>query len=204
MEHKYESDMTKKEKRQLELEKLKSMSLLEKADYIWTYYKAWFAGALAVIILIYMGFTMYQGMQKNELVSVTVLGARMDAEQIEDFQNDVKEWMVTEKENDVVTVNANLSSNGEDYNSNIALTTLIGAQSVDVLICPKDIYEDYAGQDGFASDGMIFENTGFIRETFDVDYEEVYVVTMANAPHPEGAERFLEYILENADSESTE
>ena len=79
MEHKYESDLTKKEKRQMEIEKLKSMNFMEKLDYIWTYYKLWFAGALAVVALIYLGFTMYQGMQKNEVVSVAILGANMDA-----------------------------------------------------------------------------------------------------------------------------
>ena len=82
MEHKYESDLTKKEKRQMEIEKLKSMNFMEKLDYIWTYYKLWFAGALAVVALIYLGFTMYQGMQKNEVVSVAILGANMDADQI--------------------------------------------------------------------------------------------------------------------------
>ena len=32
MEHKYESDLTKKEKRQMEIEKLKSMNFPEKLD----------------------------------------------------------------------------------------------------------------------------------------------------------------------------
>ncbi|MGN0406292.1 MAG: hypothetical protein ACI4F1_13780 [Bariatricus sp.] len=204
MEHKYESDLTKKEKRQMEIEKLKSMNFLEKLDYIWTYYKLWFAGALAVVALIYLGFTMYQGMQKNELVSVAILGANMEADQIEMLQNDVKDWMGAEGKNDVVTINANLSANNEDSNSKIALTTLIGAQSVDVLICTQEIYEDYAGQDGFTSDSLIFENTGFIEETFGLTYEDVYVAVLVNAPHSDGAKQFVEYLIENADQEPTE
>ena len=204
MEHKYESDLTKKEKRQMEIEKLKSMNFMEKLDYIWTYYKLWFAGALAVVALIYLGFTMYQGMQKNEVVSVAILGANMDADQIEALQNDVKEWMGAEGKNDVVTINANLSANNEDSNSKIALTTLIGPQSVDVMICTKEIYEDYEGQDGFTSGSLIFENTGFIKDTFGLTYDEVYVGMMVNTPHSDGAKRFVEYLIANAEQEPTE
>ncbi|MGE9963259.1 hypothetical protein ACQRAW_00130 [Fusicatenibacter saccharivorans] len=204
MEHKYESDLTKKEKRQMEIEKLKSMNFMEKLDYIWTYYKLWFAGALAVVALIYLGFTMYQGMQKNEVVSVAILGANMDADQIETLRDDVKDWMGAEGKNDVVTINANLSADNEESNSKIALTTLIGAQSVDVLICTQEIYEDYAEQDGFISGSLIFANTGFIKEMFGLNYDEVYVAILVNAPHSDGAERFVEYLTENADQEPTE
>ena len=42
MKQKYESDMTPKEKWQAEFEKLRGMSLGEKAGYLWTYYKVWF------------------------------------------------------------------------------------------------------------------------------------------------------------------
>lgn len=164
MEHKYESDLTKKEKRQMEIEKLKSMNFMEKLDYIWTYYKLWFAGALAVVALIYLGFTMYQGMQKNEVVSVAILGANMDADQIETLRDDVKDWMGAEGKNDVVTINANLSADNEESNSKIALTTLIGAQSVDVLICTQEIYEDYAEQDGFISDSLVLKTPGLLRK----------------------------------------
>lgn len=44
MEKRYESDMTRKEKRQNELKKLKSMTFKQKAAYIWEYYKGVFAG----------------------------------------------------------------------------------------------------------------------------------------------------------------
>ncbi|HIR25025.1 MAG TPA: hypothetical protein IAB34_05930, partial [Candidatus Egerieimonas faecigallinarum] len=41
MEKRYESDMTPKEKRELERKKLASMTLGQKIGYLWEYYKIW-------------------------------------------------------------------------------------------------------------------------------------------------------------------
>ena len=53
MEKRYESDMTRKEKRQNELKKLKSMTFKQKAAYIWEYYKlqifAFFSSHISLI-----------------------------------------------------------------------------------------------------------------------------------------------------------
>ena len=47
--HRYESDMTRKEKREIEKEKLSTMSIGGKLGYIWTYYKGAMAAILGVI-----------------------------------------------------------------------------------------------------------------------------------------------------------
>ena len=54
MEKRYESDMTRKEKRQNELKKLKSMTFKQKAAYIWEYYKGVFAGIIIACVIISM------------------------------------------------------------------------------------------------------------------------------------------------------
>ena len=46
MASRYESDMTRKEKMQLEKEKLSKMNFKEKLAYIWEYYKAFSASSL--------------------------------------------------------------------------------------------------------------------------------------------------------------
>ena len=48
----YESDMTPKEKRELERKKLKQMTAGQKLEYIWAYYKPHMAVALGIILLI--------------------------------------------------------------------------------------------------------------------------------------------------------
>ena len=56
----YESDMTPKEKRELERKKLKQMTAGQKLEYIWAYYKPHMAVALGIILLIvFIGQMLY-------------------------------------------------------------------------------------------------------------------------------------------------
>ena len=62
---KHESDMTKKEKRELEREKLASMGGSEKAEYILSYYKFHIAAVAGLIVLI-VGIGMWIDSFRNE------------------------------------------------------------------------------------------------------------------------------------------
>ena len=53
-EIKNESDLSKKERRLIEKEKLKGMGPKKKLEYIWMYYKPAIFGAIAVIVLIFV------------------------------------------------------------------------------------------------------------------------------------------------------
>ena len=70
MEKRYESDMTRKEKRQNELKKLKSMPFKQKAAYIWEYYKGVFAGIIIACVIISIGVQMFQNSQLKSLLSI--------------------------------------------------------------------------------------------------------------------------------------
>ena len=73
MEKRYESDMTRKEKRQNELKKLKSMTFKQKAAYIWEYYKGVFAGIIIACVIISIGVQMFQNSQLKSLLSIAVV-----------------------------------------------------------------------------------------------------------------------------------
>lgn len=53
LRYKHESDLTKKEKRELERQKLAGMGLGGKLQYIWAYYKPQIFVVVGVIILIF-------------------------------------------------------------------------------------------------------------------------------------------------------
>ena len=78
MKQKYESDMTPKEKWQAEFEKLRGMSLGEKAGYLWTYYKVWFFILVVFVVVIWQGVQIYHNMQREELLSVGVFDAELN------------------------------------------------------------------------------------------------------------------------------
>ena len=79
MEKRYESDMTRKEKRQNELKKLKSMTFKQKAAYIWEYYKGVFAGIIIACVIISIGVQMFQNSQLKSLLSIAVVEGAFDA-----------------------------------------------------------------------------------------------------------------------------
>lgn len=203
MEKKYESDMTPKEKRQLEAEKLKSMTFVQKVDYIWTYYKIVFAIPVAVIAAIYLGITIYQGTQENLVLSVAIVGGQsLSGDEIQNLEEEIKGWLGAEEKHDTVRIQANLPESLGDVSGNISLLTLVGAEALDILVCPEEIYEDYKKQGGLDEEALLYKNTGFIRETFGVQYEDVYITVLANAQQKDGAKAFMEYVQANAGQEA--
>lgn len=197
MEHRYESDMTKKDRRQQEIEKLKSLNFTGKLEYIWMYYKVWFAAAAGIIVLLYLGVSMYQGSRENVLVNVVVVGGdAQDTEKIEKLEQEIKGALGAEGKYDVVRVQANIPLDGGAQTSQTALTTLFGADAVDVLICPENIYQEYARQDGFLEEPLVIENQGRITEVIQVPYTDIYAAVPVNAQHKEAAEKVMEYLSE--------
>ena len=71
--NKHESDLTKKEKRQLEKEKLAGMGLGAKLGYIWAYYKPQMAAIVGVIVLIFAAKDIYDNAQISTALTVMVI-----------------------------------------------------------------------------------------------------------------------------------
>ena len=94
-EHKYESDMTRQEKRQQEREKIASMNWGQRIDYFFTYYK-WVLVVIAFIIM--MGAfvrQMYISLQEEEMLNLMIMNAeRVDTEK---FIEDVRDVLGAEK-----------------------------------------------------------------------------------------------------------
>lgn len=100
-------------------------------------------------VVIYLGVTMYQGITREVLLNLTITGGT--GTELTDLEEDVKDLLGTGSSKETVEINSNLSGSADDYNSNVALSTLIGAESVDVLICTEEVYEQYNDQNGFVN-----------------------------------------------------
>lgn len=193
METKHESDLTKKEKRQIEIQKLKSMKWKERIDYIWTYYKIWLLGVAIVLLFVNIGISMYHGMRENMLLEVVIVGGGLqDPEKIEDFENEIKDILGSSGKYDRVRVQTNIRADENDPASRMTLTTWIAAGEVDILVCPKEIYREYERLDGFDAGSLILKNKEGISERFGVLYDEIYVCVMSNSKHKQNAEKIME------------
>lgn len=172
---KHESDMTSKEKRELEREKLASMHGWEKLEYILVYYKFHIAVVL-MLILAAFGITRWVDNMKDEnYLYVTVVDAATEGGNLmEDFRASLGDEEEHHKYLLDTSVFHTVDLQGEkvmDYNAQVKLTTLLGAGTVDVLIGPKDIYEAYAEQE--EGEEVLYRISDVMGEEFVKEHEDI-------------------------------
>ena len=213
MNQKYESDMTPKEKRQAELEKLRGMSLGEKAGYLWTYYKIWLLVPVILIFVIWQGMQIYHNMQEVELLSVGVVDTNLNTEEGQEaFESDLLELLGTGDENEVIALDTGLSS-GDDSASAMKRATVLGAGTLDLMICGEELYDSYDAQGAFADwEEILGEDYGkyesyFVDGRLDLSrsakwdsyglviYEPVYAGALVSSENTEALRQFAEYFL---------
>lgn len=211
LDRKYERQMNLKERQKFEAEKMQKMTWKEKIEYIWMYYKGYLLIPVILAVLVVIGTQMYQGMTEKVLLNIAVLGG--STTEREELEKELTTLLGTGDKKETVKINANLSGSTGDYNSNIALSTLIGAEAVDVIICPEEIYEIYAGQNGFVDletvlpdkadgnekvqkDAVLLETSDEMAKKAGLAYEPAYVCILSNAQNEENAVRFIEMLLE--------
>lgn len=190
----------------------KTMTPGKKLEYLWMYYKGVLAGAVILILLVCIGVSMYRGMHTTVLLNVIVVGG-----------NDLKaEWLeesfaqyadISEKDG-VLQMRTNIPDDGGGMTSTTALTTLMGAEAIDVLVCPRSVYEDYDSHDGFMDmkdilgekasqygdsvmdTGICLKTGSFLEKEDMTTYDEIYAAVPVNCQNPEMAARFIEFLLQ--------
>lgn len=167
----------------------------KKLEYLWMYYKGWLLLPVSIILAIYLGVTMHHGRQVNVVVNVAIVGGNpLNEEKITELENELKQYLGADGEYDTVKIQANIPADGGSVNSRTALTTLVGAEAVDVLVCPEDVYMEYKELGGFAGEVLCIEGNDKAESMLDVSYENIYVGTMINAKHQEAARQVIRYI----------
>ena len=213
MEVKHESDLTPKEKRQLEFQKLKAMTLGQKIEYLWTYYKVWLVVLLAVILVGSIVATMIQNGMKVELLSIAVVDADLNAQDgVDQMQGDLLSYMGTGDKYETITVDAS-SRSGEDYTDVTKRMVLIASGTVDLFICNQDTYEEYDEQGGFRewseilgddygqyeqymTDGVLDLSKSEKWQEYGITYyEPVYAGVLAASDKDENLRQFAEFFF---------
>lgn len=189
-----------------------SMTAGKKIEYLWMYYKGWLAGAVCVVLAVCLGVTMYKGRHTNVFLNVIVVGG--DSLKAEWLAEEFSQYADIDGKEGIVRVRANIPDDGGGMTSTTALTTLMGAGAVDVLICPERVYEEYGSQGGFqdmgevlgerAGDygeavldsGVCLKGGNILEQEEMVAYDKVYAALPVNGQNQETAARFIEYLLQ--------
>lgn len=149
-EKRYESDLTRKEKRQLEWEKIKSMTWKGRISHIWAYYKPHMAVGIAIILVLCVIGQMIYRSQFDTVFYATILngGAGDSGAMAEDF----KEYIGDNDKYHEITIDSSMffsGDDGQDYTSVMKFTTLIGAREIDAVIATKEQFDKYMELDAF-------------------------------------------------------
>ncbi len=189
-----------------------TMTLGKKLEYLWMYYKGWLAGALCLVLVVSVGVTMYKGMHTTVLLNAVVIGG--DDLKAEWLMESFAQYAEIGEKDGVVQIRTNIPDDGGGMMSTTALTTLMGADAIDVLVCPADVYEDYDGHDGFFNmkeilgekaeeygdavleNGVYLKAGNILEKEQMTAYEEIYVAIPVNSQNPETAVKFVEYLLQ--------
>ena len=103
-----------------------------------------------------------------------------------------------------------------NYNEQMKLTTLVAAGTVDVLICPKENYEMYTGEESVVyqmsdlmgeafvaehadicmEDAILIEDNAVLEKYGLLPEEPAYLIVFQYTKHPEEAKAFIEFLME--------
>lgn len=209
MQEKHESDLTPKEKRQMEFQKIKELKGMERINYLWTYYKVVLVIVLAAIFIISVAATMIKGALTENIFSLAVVDA--------DFSMHVDD--LTEELNSLFKVGSlqeisvdTSASSVEETGSEIKLSLIMTSVSeTDVVVCGetlKDKYEsmeafqsweevlgdDYEKYESYMTDGYIdLSKCEKWQEKGYTAYEPAYLCVLAGSEHPDAVKVFVDY-----------
>ena len=195
-EIKDELDLSKKERRLIEKEKLKGMGMKKKLEYIWMYYKPAIFGVIIAIALIF-------GV-KDSTVSDT-----------DEFEQEIKEALgYGDDKYSKVEIGVNLTTDADpsefNYTAQMAYVTQVQAGTIDIMVMPEELYQtlnenqafvdlkELLGADNFEAFGSQTDTTHIsitdseLAEKLGVSYEPMCIVVPYSAPDQENVVKWLE------------
>lgn len=206
------SDLSRKERRLLEKEKLAGMGIGKKLEYIWMYYKAVIFGVIFFIAAVFIGWDIYQNAQIKNILSVYVVnGGMMDTKPI---QEQAMELFEANEKKESVIVNPNLATDkgGKefDYTSQMLFVTQLQAETMDVMVMPESLYESLKKEKIFTNlakfpdaeefgehlqgDHLHFDREE-LKDQIPLGYDSVCVAVLTNAENPENAVEWMKSLL---------
>ena len=216
-ERRYESDMTKKEKRQMRKEQLKSMKGKERLDYIWTYYKLEIAMAVFFVIIGVLAINWLLGFRYDQILYVGVVNSEQcNGEQM---AADYKEFIGNNNKFDEVDVDTSMeidpSGNTNDFYGEFRFSVYNSAPVLDAVIVDQEVFEVYDDsglfmnlEDFFTEDAqeyqdLITNNTGLnlkgskTLQSYGVDSTQpVYLMVSRQTENIEYVKDYIRFLLQ--------
>lgn len=212
------ADLSRKERRLLEKEKIKGMGFKKKLEYFWMYYKWVLIVVIALIVGGKLGMDWYHNLQIDTVLAISVVNSSMtDSEAVTE---EIKKVLGCEgDEYSSVEIAGNLTTGQDgtefDYYAQMAYSTQVQARGIDVLIFPESLYEranssgifdnlenimdeetKAALGDRLKGDYITFGPESSLGEELGVYYQPVCLAVPASAKNTENAVKWIADLVE--------
>lgn len=213
------SDLSRKERRLLEKEKIKGMGFKKKLEYIWMYYKSTMVAVLALILVAKFGVDWYHNLQIETVLAISAVNSAMT--EAEPVTEEIKKILGCEgDEYSSVEIAGNLTTGADgtefDYYAQMAYSTQIQARGIDVLIFPESLYEranssgifdnlenildeetKAALGDRLKGDYIVLGTETSLDEEFGLKYQPICLAIPASAENTENAAKWIASLVES-------
>ena len=144
-ERRFESDLSKKEKRQINRQRFKSLHGKAKLEHIWAYYKVPLFGTIAVIVILLFGINWMKTLMYDQILYVGVLNnTTADAEGL---AQDFKAFIGNENKFDRVDFDTSLSIESQnemqDTSGQIRFDVYTAAALYDAVLVDETNFKKY-------------------------------------------------------------
>lgn len=214
MGEKYESDLSRQEKLEQQWKTIRSLKGKKKLEYLWSYYKVIPVILLAVILVVYTAGVMIRNGKENTVLSIVIVDAeKNDDEAAEELEKQFLHILGADGRYDHVETVLSASSAQTEENIAKLRVSLSVVGEADLVVCSKEVYEEYAGQGAFAdetvllgadaekaqaymTDGQIDLSKcpeNFLSES--VSYSPAYLCVLGHTERSEAAEAVLKALI---------
>lgn len=146
--------MSFKEQMQIEKAKLSKMSVKEKIDYIWEYYKYWIIGITACIVLIYGIVDAQIENSKPTYLYLTMVNSNMVSSGETSLMDDFAEYAQVDQSKTKLNLDTSIQmktdmSDEYSMNSSAKMFAQFAAKTIDATIMDKEMIEFFVDKDAF-------------------------------------------------------
>ena len=212
LEDMHESDLTARQRRQLEFKRLKHMTWGERVRYFWDYYKWVLVVLVIAIIAISEGISIYHNLQKKTVLSLAVMDALIGSgDQADRLCRDLIEVIGSGDPHEEVNIDTALIS-GDSVAAISKLTVVTASGMTDVVFLNDESWEDLNSRGAFLEwKEVLGVRYNHLSRMFDEEgrldiskneryksygltmYEPVYCSLLAASEHKEAAARMVEF-----------
>lgn len=207
----YESDLTPKEKRRREWEKIKELPWKKKPGYLWSYYKIWLLVPVLLLFVIVTGVQIYHNSQEEPLLYVNVADTAVGADEgIQRLSTDLLQICGSGGKHETLPVTTSVLS-ASDYTSSMQMSVWLTTGEMDIIICDEATYKRYREQEIFLDaedfpsdgyerlkdhirDGILYLEDDNWKQYQLVAYEPVCAAIPLSSTHQEAAVKALAYL----------